>query len=422
MKLSSFFNRLKWIGVAFLVIFSFLFLGGLHVGALSVRMIVAYGLFVFALLFGSNNYEPTRGMKMYYVYILVYILVNILGYTAFSGVFIKDLIAVHFVCCIIIFAFPRIFKTEASIWGAYIVIVIGFIFNAIVTILQSQNAPLGWAIGMFINPTEIDELEIMQAKIADIGELKKSVVIGIMGRSTANGYFIATILPVITYYLWDRLKFKSLWSFVLIVIAVICVYFIQQRMALIVVATYIICVILFKKTPWLLKITMISIILFSIIYYWDSIMSFDYTQAGRLFYAHDERRTNTIVVLKDFLNDPIQLLVGNNRVIDEQEYEIFLIIGHNTFTDTIRMGGLFLFIPYLILFYCLCKTLIDIFIFSRKVNDYRTMGMAMGCLCFLLYSQTHSTGVQSGSIMFWTLYMLCVQSYRLRRQLIDYHL
>jgi hypothetical protein len=47
------------------------------------------------------------------------------------------------------------------------------------------------------------------------------------------------------------------------------------------------------------------------------------------------------------------------------------------------------------------------------------MGLAVGCLCYLLYSQTHSAGVQSGSIMFWVIYMLTLQSHRIKYEAIE---
>ena len=423
MRRFSFGNRLKWIGIAFLIVFPFLFLGSIHLWVISVRMTIAYGLLLYFLCEhmlsvvvkrGSSGYSPTKGMKKYYVYLAVYIFVSLLNYSFFSSSFIKDLTAVHIVCCIALFVFPKIFKTEASIQGAFIVIAFGFFLNALTTILQAQNIPLGWALGMSINPTDIEELEELQSYNVDANELEKSIYMGIMGRSVGNGYFIATMLPVMTYHIWDKFRLNSLWTFVVMAITFICIYFIQQRMALIVVTIYIICVILLKKSSLLLKISIISIILFSVHYFQDSIMNYDYSQVGRITDFSDDTRSSTIAVLTDFISGPSNLLIGSNQITNEEERDTFLVIGHNTFTDTIRMGGIVLLIPFLILFYCLCKTLIKIFLFSRKVKDYRTMGMAMGCLCFLLYSQTHSTGVQSGSIMFWVLYMLCIQSHRVK--------
>ena len=52
-------NYLKWTGIALLVVFPFLFLGGIHIGPISVRMIVAYGLLGYALWRGKTEYLPT---------------------------------------------------------------------------------------------------------------------------------------------------------------------------------------------------------------------------------------------------------------------------------------------------------------------------------------------------------------------------
>ena len=93
-------------------------------------MLVAYGLLAYVLWRGSTDYVPTRGIQMYYVYLAVYILINLLNLTAFNAAFFKDLIAVHFVCCIATFAFPRLFKSDVSIQSAWFVIAFGFLLDA----------------------------------------------------------------------------------------------------------------------------------------------------------------------------------------------------------------------------------------------------------------------------------------------------
>ena len=86
---------LTWTGISLLIVFPLLFLGAVHIGPLSVRMILAYGLLCYVLWRGKTDYMPTRGIQLYFVYLAVYILVNLLNLTAFSTEFIKDLIAVH---------------------------------------------------------------------------------------------------------------------------------------------------------------------------------------------------------------------------------------------------------------------------------------------------------------------------------------
>ena len=206
-------DRLKWIGIAMLVVFPLLFLGGFHVvGPFSARMIVAYGLLAYTIWRGSTDYLPTRGIQMYFVFIIVYVVINIFNLTAFEAKFIKDLVAIHFVCCIAAFAFPRLFKSELSIQSAWMVIAFGFLLDAVVTILQYNNSPMGWTIGMYLNPIDFEEAEA-RASLGDANEFRKSILAGIMGRATANGYFIATMLPIVSYFIWDKLKLKTLWTY-----------------------------------------------------------------------------------------------------------------------------------------------------------------------------------------------------------------
>ena len=412
--------RLKWIGIALLVIFPLLFLGSFHaVGPVSARIIVAYGLLVYTLWRGSTDYLPTRGIQLYFVYLVVYLLANLLNLTAFDTRFIKDFVAIHLICCIITFAFPRLFKSEASIQGAWIVIVFGYLLDAVVTIMQYNNISLGWAIGMYLSPFDIENIAEVRTYYSDANEFRKSILAGIMGRATSNGYFIATILPIVTYFIWDKFKFKTLWAYTIFAIAGLCIYYIQQRMALAVAVAYLFSIILLKKTSPTTKIFASWITIIVLAFALDYIQNYDLSKMGRLANIEDELRSSTFTVLWDFLSDPQKVLLGYNQITNEEDKTMFLILGHNAFTAALRLGGIFLLPTFIVLFYYLCRTLVEIVLFSRREEDYRTMGLAIGCLCYLLYSQTHSAGVQSGSIMFWVIYMLTLQSHRIKYEAIE---
>ena len=415
-KLTDF---LTWTGISLLIVFPLLFLGAVHIGPLSVRMIIAYGLLCYVLWRGKTDYMPTRGIQLYFVYLEVYLLVNLLNLTAFSTEFIKDLIAVHFVCCIIIFAFPRLFKTEVSIRGAYIIITFGFLLDAVTTFLQYKNSPLGWTIGITINPHQLVELNKIQSTLENSNEFNRAILPGIMGRAVGNGYLIATMLPVMTYFIWDKFKLKTLWSFAMFAVSAICIYFIQQRMVLAVSVAYLFSIILLKRLSATTKILFTAATIAVLAIFMDNILNYDYSQLGRLTKTEDEFRYSTLTTLESFISNPKRMMLGYNQINSEEDKTLFLILGHNTFTDSLRLGGIFLLMTYIVLFFYLCKTLIEIVLFSRQEEDYRTMGMAVGCLCFMLYSQTHSTGVQSGSIMFWTLYMLTIQSHRVKCEALE---
>lgn len=412
--------RLKWLGIAFLVVFPLLFLGGFHVvGPLSARMIVAYGLLAYVLWRGSTDFVPTRGIQMYYVYIIVYVVISLLNLTAFDTEFIKDLVAIHLVCCIATFAIPRLFKSDVSIQSAWIVMAFGFILDAVVTMMQYNNSPAGWAIGMYLNPIDLEGTAEARSYFETASDFRKSILAGIMGRATANGYFIATMLPVMTYFIWDRLKLRSLWTYAMFALAGICIYYIQQRMALAVAVAYLFSIILLKKTSPTTKIFASAAAIIILAFSLDYIHGLDLSRMGRLTSTEDELRSNTLTVLGDFLSDPEKVLLGYNQIESAEDKTMFLIIGHNAFTGALRLGGIFLLLTFVVLFYFLCRTLVEIVLFSRREEDFRTMGLAVGCLCYLLYSQTHSTGVQSGSIMFWVLYMFTLQSHRIKYEAIE---
>ena len=410
----------RWIGLSFLVVSSYMFLGGYHVGPLSLRLLVSYGLLGYTLWRGKTDYWPTKGTRMYLFYLEFYIFISLINLNAFNFDFIKNLLVYHFVSCTAIFSFPRFFKTEASIRGAYIVLIAIFLLNAFVTYLQFHNSPLGWEIGMYINPVKIDELENIQSYIDNKGNYQVALLMGIMGNPVTNGYFVATMLPIVTCYVWDNIGRKTIWTAFMFVIAGVCIFVIQQRMALVVAAFYVFTILMFKERNYSTKVFFIiaTIVLAILAIYF--FQSFDISDLGRLgTIKEDEARMGTLSVLIDFLDDPRQVLIGYNRVGKEVDQYVFHTLGHNTFLDSLRRGGIFLLLVYVVLFFHLCRSLVDIVQFSHYVKDYRTKGMALGCLCYLFYSLTHSAGVQSGGIMFWTLYMLTIQSHRVTWETIE---
>lgn len=422
MKGVSLIKRFKWLVIALVVIFPLLSLGGVHFGPISIRLIVAYGLFVYLLIFKRQTIAPTKEAKWYYIFLAVFVFVNLISFRAFSGAFLRKMIAMYLVCCIAIYAFPRVFKTEVSIRSASIVLSITFLFNAVTTYLQYQNSPIGWVLGMTINPVQEEELEVVREQMDEFSEFNISFIPGIMGGAVNNGYFIATMLPIVTFYIWDKFRFRirTLWTLGMLAIGAICVYIVQERMALAVFAVYLLSIFLFKKKNAVRILVTMAIVVFAIVFFGDNIQRFDFSQMGRL--ANDIEDTNyrgmTFPLFADFISDPKQLLIGNSKVRTMEDLVLFRSVGHNTFLDCIRRGGIILFIPFVILFYHICKSLIKFFRFARRNNDYRTMGLAMGCFCYLLYSQTHSHGIQSGAIFFWVFYMLTQQSYRIKYEAI----
>lgn len=412
MKGIKLFEYIKWFGISSLVVSSYIFLGGFHVGPLPLRLLVSYGLLGYTFWRGWTEYGPTKGIKMYFFYLAFYIFISILNFTAFSPRFIKDLLVYHIVSCTAIFAFPRLFKTEASIWTAYIALVLIFLFDAFVTYLQFVDSPLGWAIGMYINPVRIEDLEEIQLYL-NKEEFQAAILMGIMGNPVTNGYLVATILPIVTCFIWGKFGLKMIWTVVMFVIAGVCVFVIQQRMALVVTVFYLITIFVLK-----LKEKNVSSMFFIIIAATVLIglsQSIDISKIGRLGSIEEgEYRMGTMAVLNDFVSSPRQLLLGYKGVGSFVDLYVFRTMGHNTFLDALRRGGIFLLLVYIVLFFRLCRELVGIVRFSHREKDYRTLGMALGCLCFLLYSQTHSAGVQTGSIMFWTLFMLTIQSHRVK--------
>ena len=81
---------------------------------------------------------------------------------------------------------------------------------------------------MTINPNQAVELYKVQSTLEKSDEFNRAILAGIMGRVVGNGYLIATMLPVMTYFIWDKFKLKTLWSFAMFAVSAIFLIWVQR--------------------------------------------------------------------------------------------------------------------------------------------------------------------------------------------------
>ena len=143
-------NNIRNISFYFCV-FSLFFLGGIGVGIVSIRNICATVLFIYSL-YNLNRIKLDRCQKLYLIYLGFLLLSNIFNGQLIDYDFIQNLIAYHFVSIVLFMAIPLFFCSLVDIKKAILFLILIYVFNACVSILQFFNIPLGWSIGFMISP------------------------------------------------------------------------------------------------------------------------------------------------------------------------------------------------------------------------------------------------------------------------------
>lgn len=230
--------------------------------------------------------------------------------------------------------------------------------------------------------------------------LNRSIVSGITGFVVANGYFTTTLLPIVSKDILsvNRSKKAKYTSIVLLIIGGITIFMIQQRMAFALFLLYIFSLGLLKQNRLILLFT----IIFSLTIYTFGPTNYD-IDMGRLVTDNisQDSRMNQFNNFIYFFNSEY-FLWGADLDISS----IGNSMGHNTLMDSLRRGGFFTFVIYSILFFLiLVKCIINATIAYRN-NFSFTLATSISCIIFLVYSFTHSTGIQSGAINFWLTYSL----------------
>lgn len=393
--------------VIYISIFSILFLGAINIGPLSIRNLCIIGLIVYlAMNFKAVSLDLCG--KLYTIYLAALLLCSIVSGQIFDIVFYKNFLTNHISSLILVLVLPLIIKSINDIK-----VIIGFIIslqllNCLVSILQFYNLPMGWHLGLAINPGAISNLNDAEYYLADADKLlSRSIVFGITSFVVANGYYLATFLPIASNNLLRNdvdIKGKII-SLIMLVISGITIFMVQQRMAFFLLICYLILVLFIQIRKSILYMLLFTIILIVTTGLYS--ISFD-IELGRLTFENlnADSRMNQITNFINFLNSE-----GFIWGADLNDLALLYSLGHNTLMDALRRGGFISLLMYLPLFIMTVYKCLYIAIKAQKINLQYSFALSIACLFFIAYSFTHSTGLQSGAVLFWFIYALMISAW-----------
>lgn len=393
--------------VIYICIFSILFLGSINIGPISIRNLCIIGLVVY-LTINFKTVSLDLCGKLYTIYLATLLICSIISGQVYDIVFYKNFLTNHISSLILLLTIPMIIKSIDDIKTIFGFIISLQLINCLVSILQFYNIPMGWHLGLAINPGAISYLMDAEYYLADADKLlSRSIVFGITSFVVANGYYLATFLPIASNNLLrNDVNFKGkIISLIMLALSGITIFMVQQRMAFFLLICFLILVLFIQMRKSLLYKLIFTIIFIVIAGLYSG--SFDY-DLGRLTVddLHSDSRMSQITNFLTFLNSD-----GFIWGTDLNDKALLYSLGHNTLMDALRRGGFISFLLYLPLFIMVVYKCSCISINAFKINAHYTFTLSIACLLFIAYSFTHSTGLQSGAVLFWFIYALLISAW-----------
>ena len=389
-------------------LFAILYLGSTNIGPLSIRNICILGLIVFLFVSYKEVSVDICG-KLYCLYLAVLLLASIISGNFNNPVFFKSFLSYHISSIALLLALPLLIKSITDINVVTIFVVVVQFVDCVVSFMQFYNIPLGWQIGLAINPGALVRLTDAEYYLSQSDVLlSRSIVFGITSFVVSNGYYLTTFLPIASrHLLYDGAKLNNkMMSLCLLTISVLAIFMVQQRMAFFLMLCYVLFVIYMRIKKSLLSklILLITAIVFIGLYTFPTDI-----EMGRLTLdkVGSDSRMNQLTNVINFMNTDSFIWGAdlNDSILGDS-------IGHNTLTDSLRRGGFITFLFYLPLFIAVLYKSIYIGIASQRINAPYTFAFSVSCVIYLAYSFTHSTGLQSGAVQFWFVYALMISSWR----------
>lgn len=277
-------------------------------------------------------------------------------------------------------------------------ITISYLLNCILTIGQFFSFPPSWEIGQMANEGLTRELE-NNADIFeyDEGLLGRTITAGFTGFVVTNGYFTTCYLSIAHQV--SKVHSKYVLFPITTIVAMAVTYMNQERAAMLLVLLYFLFYVFMYYKPSKLFLLFGGLLLL-FFYCQDAI--FNSMEMGRLMEFSDSTRGKLWMDFKQFLSTDQLYFGGLYNYIS-----VYEVNQHNCLLAAWTMGGIFTFLSFCLLYFSALQELTCLVINRNFAKtNLIAFSLATSCVLYLLYSLTHSSGLQNDGVMFWLPYTL----------------
>ncbi len=386
------------------IVASLLF-GSYPIGPFSIRVYATIFLIGYILYLKFKKKEevtlPLNYVNIYVLFLVVTCLIKLLTEPDGLSEYIKDVFALHLVAITAYFGVAYFVKTEKQLTIVLSLLTfIGFA-NSIVSILQINGHPLGYAVAKFFYPLgqSLSELEDDISNF-DFGDV---VVQGIFGTGAYNGISNALLAILSMYFMFKKGVTKYV-SIIICVVMFMGCFYIQQRAAMgLLIVGILLAIWRFSPKKYLLLAVLVGCLAFAF-----TNTSVDIESFGRLqgMFELDAARERAYSRSLNFISD--NLFLGGEMKF----FQIHHGSPHNFIFASLIMSGL---LGSIIIFYLFVK----MFIISSKIifRCDNSPEFYLGCasLTYLCNSFFHTTSLVRGDVIYWIVFALMLRSEQLSK-------
>lgn len=394
---------------------NFQLLGPLTLRHLCMAFLFAAAIYVFYKK--SDRHKPSAKKKhfipfiLYLCYLFLYCLFNFINGEFTTHSFLQSLYTYHLPCIALIVGLPVLLNNHKKLTFFTYSLILLYLFDALLTALQFVNSSIAWEIATRISSSAEEGMAYAEMHSSTNDSLLGySIAAGAFGFVVTNGYFLATYLPVVTHRIYNRKMWDTILSVALLAMGAVAIFLTQQRMAF---ASMLLYVVFFFWFGFKRKYSIV--LLSALILAGFFVLVFKDFNLGRLAAKgfNDDTRMRLFDNFLDFIDSGAFWYGGAVSFLEKYHKA-----QHNTFLAAWVLGGVFTFAVYCVLYFNLLWESVKRIWMHRKNTRFfpYTISYAVGAALFLVYSITHSAGVQSGSPLFWTLFMSLLIADRLERK------
>ena len=391
--------------LVFLFLIASLFLNGLIIGPLSIRIYVSFLVFLF-FIFRRGKFTTNQEMLLYVLFIGFYFLALIVNGELGEVDFAKRLLGSYLICFISFYILYKSMINQKDIKRIIFFLVCLGIINGIVSTLQFQGNSAAYLWASILTPSDLLEERIESYQRAESG--LGIGVLGLFGTIVKNGY-LSSSLAVLSLYmivvaknLFHRTTFVVISLFLLV-----SVFLTQQRLVtLLTLIVYLYFFYKFFKLRYFIALLILPTIVLFLWYFNNGIIESD--NIGRLSNLEDEHRESIYARSLQFIVDNI-FFGGQLRAASYLESAGLANSAHNFVLNAFIFSGVFGAMFVMILF---ARMMFKSFksIFGKASHNNPSFFISTSLVVYLLNSLMHNSSLVSGDGFIWILFALLVKS------------
>lgn len=388
-------------------LYAIILCGSINIGPISIRVIATCAMMIYLIVSKAKKKNYQRIDKSYiWLYLVFSIIMGLMllingEFSEFE--FVKKFLAYNLVAIISFISIEVFVITPKQLKIVILSLLVLILVNNVITILQYQGNPFGWAVGYLF--ADIDKLVERSSEHDSL--LGMSITPGIFGDVVKNAFYISVLTPLSLCFINEKPKFiYSLFISIIICSSFVAVFMTQQRSAFaILILMAIAWVFIFlRKHPIASICIVLSILLFALVTFADFSVP-NNADLGRLAETGDNEREKLKIQAIDYiLANPI---VGGPVAFIKKTG----LSAHNLILDSYIYAGIFGFIIMMILY---AKTIWLSFGIIRKEIlrsniSYAIIFFAVSVLSAMLYGLFHNTSYLSGEVIIFILLSLLLK-------------